>query len=67
VLEWVELGEPVETIAVRIRSRLPDESSRVPLVTELRRQAQALRAEGRSGRAQYLERVIEAMEQPPDA
>ena len=67
VLEWVELGEPVETIAVRIRTRLPDESSRMPLVTELRRQAQALRAEGRSGRAQYLERVIEAMEQLPGA
>jgi hypothetical protein len=37
------------------------------LVGELRRQAQALRADGRAGRAQYLERVIEAMEQLPDA
>ena len=67
VLEWVELGEPVETIAARIRCRLPDQSSRVPLVTELRRQTLALQAEGRLGRAQYLERVIEAMEQLPGA
>ena len=65
VITWVEDGIPVDTIATRIRRHLPDPPDRIRLIKELRRRAHSLWTDNRWGRAQHLERIVEAMERPP--
>ena len=67
VMTWIEDRVPVETIAMRIRRHLPDQPSRVRVIKELRRRARVFWVENRWGRAQHLERGVEAMERPPGA
>jgi len=65
VMTWIEDGVPVETIAIRIRRHLADPPDQVRLIKELRRRARSLWTDKRWGRAQHLERIVEAMERPP--
>jgi hypothetical protein len=65
VTTWIEEGISVDTIAIRIRRHLPDPPDRVRLIKELRRRAHSLWTDKWWGRAQHLERIVEAMERPP--
>jgi hypothetical protein len=67
VMSWIEDGVPVETIAIRVRRHLPNPPDRIRLIKELRRRAHGLSTDNPWGRAQHLERLVEAMERPPGA